>query len=110
MYAKISPKMVNPRDIAGDTEEGEDKLDCPSLLLIPFKASPLFDVVFPSFPLSAWSHTQKSHPKLVNPRDIAGNAEEEEEEMHNVERFSAMLTSSASEGLGFPFLDSSGLS
>ena len=26
-----------------------------------------------------WSHTQKSQPKMVNPRDTAGNAEEEEE-------------------------------
>ena len=26
------------------------------------------------------SHTQKSHPKMVNPRDLAGNAEEEEKE------------------------------
>ena len=28
------------------------------------------------------SHTQKSHPKMVNPRDIAGEGKEEEEETH----------------------------
>ena len=31
--------------------------------------------------LKGWikSHKQKSHPKMVNPRDTAGNTEEEEE-------------------------------
>ena len=30
--------------------------------------------------IKKWSHTQKSHPKRVNSKDVDGNAEEEEEE------------------------------
>ena len=32
-------------------------------------------------PKKTWSHTQKVSPKMVNPTDIAKNAEEEEEEV-----------------------------
>ena len=30
--------------------------------------------------IKKWSHMQKSHPEMVNPRSIAGNTEGEEEE------------------------------
>ena len=35
------------------------------------------------------SHTQKSHPKMMNPRDVVENAEEEEEAMANTSHFNA---------------------
>ena len=55
-YPIISPKLVNPRGIAGNAEEEED--------MVGLKKTVTY---------------AKLSPKIVNPRGIAGNAEEEED-------------------------------
>ena len=78
-YTKISPKMVNPRDIAGYTEEEEDATDCYKssttclahhhlpfslcrpILCFQWRSTPP-DLQDPLFPLAvSWNHKVPHH-------------------------------------------------
>ena len=103
---RSSHPKINPRDVAGNTEDEERFPNDSSgraseSLFEPISPSQYQSAVSVFFPfirlmiviivistktecvyLCCWiqirSHMQKSHPKMVNPRDVAGNTEDEE--------------------------------
>ena len=111
LYAKTSPKMANPRGLAGNAKE--EKYCSPLLSSVSGCCAPVLSgerictpvlswvsgcCTYPVFDLKCCVSTKrecdnfygwikkmvtftytKISPKMVNPRDLAGNAEEEEE-------------------------------
>ena len=78
---KSHPKVVNPRDIAGERQKKKKKKK--KLMNMPDIRNPYINTelhnskqIISNSNRHGWikkrSHTQKSHPKVVNPRDIAG--------------------------------------